>query len=636
MLDLVTGSELAYAVRLTDVSKSYVAYAKPHYWLADFLGAGRLLREGKHYRSHWALRDITLKIPKGGKFAFVGRNGAGKSTLLRIISENITATTGKVEVRGHCEALMQLGAGFNPEFTGRENVLTALAYMGITGQGAKEKLWDILDFSELDDFIEQPVRTYSSGMYLRLAFSVATVIAPEILIIDEILAAGDMYFQSKCLGRIQELTSGPGTTVLFVSHDLQSAQRICDTFVWLDRGRIVKMGPSGEVRAAYEDAIRKQEEVRLRARNLRLRRQTISALQAAGEDGVHLLGQLVRDESGGPSGPYVDAIRLFVNGSLSEEIRVGDAMDDSTHYPSFVISDPAESRWGIPERRGGRLARAVEPAGAGINGAKFALFLAHHEFGDPGLKLEVAVSYQDNTTTPSHVELNAGVAGLRRLLSLEHAGDQQWRTIRATLPEWIYANPGTAASAAVEAKPANAETPPEKRFGTGQLVMERVRFLTDEGEERFVFETGRRMSVVVNYRTKDADILGTPMLWAVGFERIDGITACTLISTVQDRVFAVRPSGELTLVLDPLLLTKGQYRVSVVIFSELDLDGSSPHFTRSSLVYDMHRLAYEVRVEGTYHMEIGFFRAPVRWLSDEAESLAAAGRPIPQQKEFAG
>jgi hypothetical protein len=153
--------------------------------------------------------------------------------------------------------------------------------------------------------------------------------------------------------------------------------------------------------------------------------------------------------------------------------------------------------------------------------------------------------------------------------------------------------------------------------------MERVRFLTDHGEERFVFQTGRRMSVVVNYRTKDESILGKPMLWAVGFERIDGITACTLISTVQEHVFAVRPHGELTLVLDPLLLTNGQYRVSVVIFSELDLHGSSPHFTRSPLVYDMHRLAYEIHVEGTYHMEIGLFRPPVRWLSDDDEPALA-------------
>ena len=614
----------ALAVRLKDVSKNYLVYTKPHYWLADFLGAGRLLREGKHYRSHWALRDVSLDIPKGGKFALVGRNGAGKSTLLRIITQNIAPTSGSVEVNGRCEALLQLGAGFNPEFSGRENVYSALAYMGITGKKAEEKLWDVLDFSELDEFIEQPVRTYSSGMYLRLAFSVATVIAPEILIIDEILGAGDMYFQTKCLARIQELTAGPGTTVIFVSHDMQSAQRICDTFVWLDRGRIVGIGPGAEVRAAYEDSIRKQQEVRLRARNLRLRRPTVTALQAVGEEGLHLLGQLVREQGGDDAGPHVDAIRLSVNGALAEEIRVGDAMDDdSRNYRSFVVSDPAESAWSPPVRRGGRLTRAVEPAREGVTGAKFALLLPHQDFDDPRLRVEIEVSYQDSSRTPAHVELNAGFLGLRRIVSLEHAGDGRSKTARATLPAWIYAPPGSGTAGAA-ANDADAPAP-QKRFGTGQLVIERVRFLSDNGEERYVFETGRRMSVSLAYKATDPAIVGTSMLWAVGFERMDGIMASTMISTVQDRRFTIRPAGELRLVLDPLLLTKGRYRVSVVVFSDLDLDGFSPHFTRSPSIYDMHRLAYEVDVEGTYSMEIGVFRAPVRWLADEDDAVAITG-----------
>src|SRR5262249_42114846 len=223
------------AVRLRGVSKSYTVFAKPRYWLAEFLGLGGLLREGRHYRSFWALRDIDLEVPRGATVAIVGRNGAGKSTLLRIVSENIAPTTGTVEVHGRCEALMQLGTGFNPDFTGRECVRTALAYMGVMGSEADAKLQEVLDFSELDEFIDQPVRTYSSGMYLRLAFSVATMISPEILIIDEVLGAGDLYFQAKCLERIQRLASGPGSTVLFVSHDLDAAQRLCDTFVWIDR-----------------------------------------------------------------------------------------------------------------------------------------------------------------------------------------------------------------------------------------------------------------------------------------------------------------------------------------------------------------------------------------------------------------
>src|SRR5207244_1283405 len=131
------------AVRLRGVSKSYTVYAKPRYWLAEFLGLGSLLKEGRHFRSFWALRDIDLTVPRGARVAIVGRNGAGKSTLLRIISENITPTTGTVEVNGRSEALMQLGTGFNPEFTGRACIYSALAYIGVVGSRAEEKLEDI-------------------------------------------------------------------------------------------------------------------------------------------------------------------------------------------------------------------------------------------------------------------------------------------------------------------------------------------------------------------------------------------------------------------------------------------------------------------------------------------------------------
>ena len=603
------------AVRLKDVSKSYIVYADPKYWLADFVGLGRLLREEKHYRSLWALRDIDLEIPKGGKFAFIGRNGAGKSTLLRIISENIAPTSGTVEVHGHCEALMQLGAGFTPELTGRENAYRALAYMGITGKKAEEKLWDILDFSELDEFIEQPVRTYSAGMYLRLAFSVATVIAPEILIIDEILGAGDMYFQSKCLGRIQDLTSGPGTTVIFVSHDLESAQRICDTFVWIERGRIVGLGPSAEVRAAYEDSIRKQQEIRLRARNLRLSRRIVSALQAAGEDGVHLLGRLVVEgPEGKVTGPPIHAIRLYTRGKLAEEIHVGDAMDDnSSHYHSFIISDPKESTWSSPQRHGDRHTRVVMGAGNAVQGARFALFLAHDDFADSAFSLDVEIAYRDTSRFPCHLEFTAGLAGLKRMLTLEHQGDDRWKAAQTVIPRWVYT--GQPDPDQLQSIPSSLPqgVPAEKRFGTGQVRISQVQFLGVGGQEKFVFQTGQPMSIVLTYETQDRCLLGSPMLWAVSFQRADGVVAATMISSMSEPRYAIRPAGTFRLTMNPVLLTKGEYRVSVVLFSELDLHGFSPHFTQSPFVYDFHRLAYQVMVEGSYAMELGIFRHPVQW-----------------------
>lgn len=630
------------AVRLTNVSKNYMVYTKPHHWLLDFMGLGRLLQEGNHYRSFWALRDINLEIPVGGKYALIGRNGAGKSTLLRIISDNIAPTEGKVEVNGHVEALLQLGTGFNPEFSGRENIFNSLAYMGVTGTRAEEKFWDIVDFSELDEFIEQPVKTYSSGMYLRLAFSVATAIAPQILIIDEILGAGDMYFQTKCLGRMQELTSGPGTTVIFVSHSLEAAQRLCDTFVWIDRGRIISVGPSAEVRAAYEDSIRKQQEVRMRARNLRLRRRTLSALQAAAENGVHLLGRfvLVADDEGNATGPYINAIRLYTRGALAEEIRVGDAMDDQvSRYPSFVISDPTESTWGVPQWRGDRFTRIVQAGRNGIDGAKFALFLAHDDFAADDFNLELEIVFQDSSIVPCHLELNAGLAGLKHLLSLENAGNNAWKTIRTIIPKWIYALPGSEKnefpsqiSKPGEESSNNGESTttmterPEQRFGTRQVLIDRVQFLNEQGQESYIFQHGRPMSIVLSYHTKDPSVVGNDLIWTIAFQRVDGIDVTNMVSSAQGQVFKVSFEGKLKVSFDTLLLCNGIYRFSTGLFSKMDLQGYNPHFTTSSLLYDLSARAHEIVVEGGYPAENWIFRHPVRWevLQIEKESLTPA------------
>jgi lipopolysaccharide transport system ATP-binding protein len=598
------------AVRLKDVSKSYVVYTDPKYWLADFVGLGRLLREEKHYRSLWALRDINLEIPKGGKFALVGRNGAGKSTLLRIISENIAPTTGTVEVSGHCEALMQLGAGFNPEFTGRQNVFSALAYMGITGKTAEEKFWDIVDFSELDEFMEQPVRTYSSGMYVRLAFSVATVIAPEILIIDEILSAGDLYFQAKCLGRIKELTSGPGTTVIYVSHDFESAQRICDTFVWLDRGRIVAQGSSAEVRAAYEDSIRKQQELRMRSRNLRLNPRTVSTLQAAGEEGLHLLGQLtLQGDDLKVPGPHVSSLRLYVRGGLAEEVRVGDALDDnSSHYRSFVISGAADGTWSPPQRREERLTRAVRPASNGVSGARFALFVPHDDFTDPDFQLELEVAYQDSSRVPCHLEVHTGVAGLKELVSLEHTGDGQWKTARTVVPRWVYAPTTTV-------EPPAERLSPAKRFGTGQVLIESVQFLNGEGQPTFVLQHGRPLRIVLTYRAEDPSVIGTPLTWASGFHALDRTQIMAMISSAQGISYKVCARGRLTMRFERLLLCNGAYRFSTALFSKLDLHGYSQHFTSNPDLYDMMASSFELLVEGAAPAESWIFRHPVAWES---------------------
>lgn len=199
----------------------------------------------------WALKGVSFDVHKGEVLGIIGRNGSGKSTLLKCISGILKPTRGSVTCRGNIVPMLELGSGFDPDLTGRENVFLNGAILGYTEEFLKEKFDEIHAFSELGDFIDVPIRNYSSGMMARLAFSVATVVNPQILIVDEILSVGDEAFQAKSRARMMELMSG-GTTVLFVSHSLSQIREMCDHVLWLDSGEVKMYGETQEVCDGYE------------------------------------------------------------------------------------------------------------------------------------------------------------------------------------------------------------------------------------------------------------------------------------------------------------------------------------------------------------------------------------------------
>ncbi len=210
------------------------------------------LLQGKiQYQEFWALKNVSFEVKKGEVFGIVGNNGAGKSTLLKVISGILKPTTGSVSVNGNVVPMLELGSGFDFELTGRENIFLNGAILGYSESFLKEKYDEIVAFSELGQFIDVPLRNYSSGMVMRLAFSVATVVNPDILIVDEILAVGDASFQAKSKARMMELMSG-GTTVLFVSHSIGQIREMCDTVLWLDHGQMKMIGEAQEVCDYYE------------------------------------------------------------------------------------------------------------------------------------------------------------------------------------------------------------------------------------------------------------------------------------------------------------------------------------------------------------------------------------------------
>lgn len=211
----------------------------------------QMLRGKIKYEEFWALKNVSFEVERGEVVGIIGHNGAGKSTLLKVISGILKPTGGSLEVHGNVVPMLELGSGFDHDLTGRENIFLNGSILGYSEKYLKEKYEQIVEFSELGKFIDVPIRNYSSGMLMRLAFSIATVVQPEILIVDEILAVGDAAFQEKSKTRMLELMGG-GTTVLFVSHSLEQIREMCDRVIWLEHGQVKAIGATKEICDAYE------------------------------------------------------------------------------------------------------------------------------------------------------------------------------------------------------------------------------------------------------------------------------------------------------------------------------------------------------------------------------------------------
>jgi len=242
-------SSIVNAVEFEGVSKSYAMYDSPGDRFKELVSFNRLHR----HKDFWALHDLTFHVKRGETFCIVGENGSGKSTLLQMVAGILQPTSGNVAINGRVSALLELGAGFNPEFSGRDNVYLNGSILGLTTRQIDERYQDIESFAEIGQFINQPVKTYSSGMVVRLAFAVAINVDPDLLIIDEVLGVGDQNFFQKCVDKIMEFRHA-GKSILCVSHALNTLESMCDRGLWLDHGRVVKQGSVGEVLKAYRES----------------------------------------------------------------------------------------------------------------------------------------------------------------------------------------------------------------------------------------------------------------------------------------------------------------------------------------------------------------------------------------------
>lgn len=250
------------AIKVENLSKVYRLYDKP----TDRIKESLSLTKKKYSREHYALNNLSIEIKKGETIGILGTNGSGKSTLLKIITGVLTPSDGNIEVNGKISALLELGAGFNPEYTGLENIYLNGTMMGYTREEMNSRVNSIIEFADIGEFINQPVKTYSSGMFARLAFAVAINVEPDILIVDEALSVGDTRFQIKCIEKMKRLKE-TGTTILFVSHATEQIKRFCTRGVWINKGKVIDIGEASDIVDRYEAFMLQGEELNVEVNN---------------------------------------------------------------------------------------------------------------------------------------------------------------------------------------------------------------------------------------------------------------------------------------------------------------------------------------------------------------------------------
>lgn len=250
-------SDTPVAISVQEVSKRFRRYSERATFLKERLTGGGKTR----HNEFWALRDVSLDVEAGSMYGLIGHNGSGKSTLLRMMAGIHRPTSGRVEAVGRISALLELGAGFHPELTGRENIYLNASILGLSAKEIRDSIDDIVGFAAIDDFIDEPVKVYSSGMFVRLGFSVAVHVNPEILLIDEVIAVGDEWFQRRCFDHLYKLRR-EGVTIVMVTHSLGLVQTMCDRAAWLDHGEVRAVGPGSQVVRHYLDQVNRDEEAR--------------------------------------------------------------------------------------------------------------------------------------------------------------------------------------------------------------------------------------------------------------------------------------------------------------------------------------------------------------------------------------
>lgn len=565
------------AIALRGVSKVYRLYRKPAYRILDLLGL--CPPSADYYSEHTALRPIDLTVLRGEKLAIIGRNGAGKSTLLKLITGATTSTSGRIERHGRVSPLLQIGTGFHPEFTGRQNVFANLAHMGVVGMDAAKRFGEIVEFSELEPFIDQPMKTYSTGMAARLMFSTATSVEPEILVVDELLGVGDAYFSHKSFERMRALCSDKGATLLLVTHDLYGAMDLCDRFVWIDRGEVRHEGNGRTTVAAYEASIKEQEEARLRTRN------RVVAEAAIGGP-LHVI---VRSVSGfALSAPlYLEHVAVEFENAPPAELQVANG---ATGWRLASESNLAE-----PEEIDGRRVRALQLFGSVFHKAEWMVAAGS------SIPRALRLTWRYDGDEPAEAAL---------------VGPDNRAIFREVLPRAPHWQDVTISSAA---RGPGATT---GHYGTGAIRIARVVFLDDAGEETAMFTSGGRLRARV-WLERRSETCPSKITFVLGFTRAGTAAAAYVYSNGVD---ASASSIVVDVVAAPVVLGAGSWLVTCGV-GEPDLYAHqfNPYFTVNDRWYHMLVRAFELQISSASGIDAAAFTVqPAEIVSRPAAPTSSA------------
>jgi lipopolysaccharide transport system ATP-binding protein len=522
--------------------------------------------------------------------------------LLKLITGNTVPTEGSLEVRGAVQALIDAGADFHPEFTGYENMRAALAFQGLTRAEAAEVQADIEEFTELGDFLAQPLKTYSAGMQARLAFATATALRPEVLVVDEVLGAGDAYFISRSTERIRSITES-GATVLIVSHSMAHILQLCDRAIWLERGEIIETGAPLDIVRSYEQYVRGLDDQRVRAKNRkRLARGPITDADMA--DGTAVL-TLTAEGSGAACD--ITEVRLLNLDECIGSVRVGAPQDADATQTGFVVL--AGSQWSSPEGAKGEYSRRLAANGSGAASGSVAFAVLFLD--NPG-DYHFEICYRSEYAPIRAETWRDGERGTACILP----ATASWHRERVPLEE--DASPPAISRAQAVARSSAAAV--YHWPGENSLRITHVDLTDGVGNQRAVFSRGDTLALRFRFVAVRRDRFA--MLPGIVIYRLDGVNVTTQMGEWAEVDMNETAECEASVILTDLNLGNGNYVISVMLYKSFD-----PELVEPPTVYDWIDRSIEFKVVGTPPAITSLFEHPSTWkirpLESEVQGLHA-------------